>query len=319
MVFTRQREEAIVGEMQSRRLRPPLRSLAFTLVELLTVIAIIGTIVAMMLPAIQHAREAARRSQCASNLRQLGLAGQNYHAVRRHFPASWKDGDERVAWGISLLPFLEQRAISDPWDENKPWWAPPNVELVATQLAVYKCPTAISPSTYEYKEANRPKVYGTNDYKGCDGAQANDPAVAHWNLTGWQSGVVSREYIGAERITDGLSNTLLFVESVGGKEIYGLGGNPHRPSPTIWYPGDGAWVGRALSGVSPVKYGEYMKVAICGVNCSNRYDYGPYSFHPGLAQAVLCDGAMMTLEESIDPAVLAGLYSFQEAQLISER
>src|SRR5690606_6160333 len=127
-----------------------------------------------------------------------------------------------------------------------------------------KCPTAISPMSYEYDAPNRPRLYGTNDYKGCDGAQGNDPAVAHWNLAGWLNGVVSREYVGAERITDGLSQTLLLVESVGGAELFGVGGSPHPKRSSIWYPADGAWVGRALSGVSPVKYGEYMNVASCG-------------------------------------------------------
>lgn len=317
--FRDQREQATSGGRLTGRLRPPLRLRGFTLVELLVVIAIIGMLAALLLPAVQQARESARRSQCANNLRQLGVAGQNFHAAHDHFPASWVDGDDRIAWGISLLPFIEQQAVSDPWDEKKSWWEGRNGELAGLPLPVYKCPTSASPETYEYEEPDRPKVYGTNDYKGCDGVQGDDPVVAHWNLTGWQRGVVSHDYIGAKRITDGLSNTLLFVESTGGNELYGVGGAPHPKRPTIWYPADGGWVGRALSGASPVKYGQYMNVALCTVNCSNAYDYGPYSFHPGLAQAILCDGAVMTLHESIDPAVLAALYAYQDGQIISER
>ena len=106
---------------------------------------------------------------------------------------------------------------------------------------------------------------------------------------------------------------------MGGKELYGIGGGPNSPNAAaIWVAGDGGWVGRSMSSASPVKYGQRMKVPICAVNCSNMYDYGPYSFHPSLAESVLCDGSVMTLHESIDPAVLAGLYTYQEAQLIAE-
>ena len=287
----------------------------FTLVELLVIVAIIGLLIALLLPAVQAARESARRTQCANNLRQLSVAAQNFHAAKDCFPASWVNGDERIAWGISLLPYVEQTSIAAEWNKSAAWWEPPNDKLLATPISVYKCPTAWSTSTYEYIEPGRPSIYATSDYRGCEGANASDPVVANiWNLVGWQPGVVARKYIASKDITDGLSNTLLLVEAVGGKQLFAPGGGPHTPS-EIWFPGDGAWVGRSLSGVSPANFGVLKKVGLCTVNCSNAYDYPPYSFHPNLAQAILCDGAVRTLGEDIDPVVLSSLYPYNEGQV----
>lgn len=90
---------------------------AFTLVELLVVIAIIGILVALLLPAIQAAREAARRSECINNFKQIGVAMHNYHDTHKRFPAGWiyngTAGHKEFRWGTALLPFLEQIAIYD--------------------------------------------------------------------------------------------------------------------------------------------------------------------------------------------------------------
>lgn len=290
----------------------------FTIVELLVVIAIIGVLVALLLPAIQAAREAARRAQCSNNMKQLGLAAMARHDSVGTYPASWVQGDNSITWARSLLPYLEYRSLYDAWDESLGFLEGPNGELAATYVPVYKCASAPSPNVYEYVAENSPGLFGTLDYKGCQGANASDPSVSHWNLTGWLPGVVNRKELAAKKITDGLSQTILLVESVGGRRLYGPGGGPWGIA-EIWYATDGGWVGRAFSSVSAVNYAQRWNLASCTVNCSNMYDYGPYSFHPGGAQAVLCDGSVQFLNEQINPAILAGYYPYNEGQLISSQ
>src|SRR4051812_17623314 len=101
---------------------------AFTLVELLVVIAIIGILVALLLPAIQAAREAARRSQCQNHLKNIGLAIQNYHTAKNRFPKGFvstgSGAIEAWAWSVFLLPYLEEQAIFDQLRPAEEWVSP---------------------------------------------------------------------------------------------------------------------------------------------------------------------------------------------------
>src|SRR4051794_16362735 len=109
---------------------------AFTLVELLVVIAIIGVLIAMLLPAIQAARETARRIQCANNLKQIGLALHNHHLAKRHFPPgyvavlTYSDGATDTApgwsWATSILPYIEEGPLYKTLSLSLPIEAPPN-------------------------------------------------------------------------------------------------------------------------------------------------------------------------------------------------
>lgn len=286
----------------------------FTLIELLVVITIIGILIALLLPAVQAAREAARRMHCANNLKQMGLAANQYLEMNGVFPASWVNGEERIAWARSLLPYLEQNALYDSWDSSIGFLEGRNGDLAATYLSVYKCPSAPSLPVYSYERSGFPPRYGTNDYKGCDGVLASDPILTSWGRTGWVRGVISRVPMSSARIQDGLSNTILLVESVGGTDLFGPGGKPGTPD-RIWYPTDGAWVGRSLSGLFPTVGAIAIGLTTPGgINCSNMYDHGPYSFHPGGAQVVFCDGSVHFLAENLEPFVLCCMYAYDDGK-----
>ena len=142
-------------EMKSR--------LGLTLAELLVVIAIIGILVALLLPAVQAAREAARRSQCGNNLKQIGIAMHNYHDSYKCFPPSMiadDNGRPLHGWRTALLPYVEQQLLYDQYDCNVAWDAPENRMLLQTPLTTYRCPSeAAAPPDH----TNYVRVVGTGD------------------------------------------------------------------------------------------------------------------------------------------------------------
>lgn len=181
----------------------------FTLVELLTVIAIIGILVALLLPAVQAAREAARRTQCINNLKQFGLAFQNHHGARRYFPTggwNWNDPptylngtplagkEQRAGWGFQILPYVEGETV---WNANA-------VVAVGTPLSIFFCPTRRPAQVLEREDTFEPPLTGGMlRYALCDYAASNR------EMTG-----VVRRYDPAElsQVTDGTSHTLVISE-----------------------------------------------------------------------------------------------------------
>lgn len=215
---------------------------AFTLVELLVVIAIVGILIALLLPAIQAAREAARRSQCVNNLKQIGIAVQNYHDVHKQLPASFisQPTTPHDCWSIQsrLLPYLEEGNIYQGINFKLSYKDPSQViagtQITSMQVPVYRCPSEknttprVDGSTIWF-----PINYGVNlgmwfiydpaAKKGGDGAFAANGAH------------------GFGSITDGTSHTLCFAEVKTYQPYLRESGNPNTPNAPI--PSDAATVG----------------------------------------------------------------------------
>ena len=203
------------------------RRQAFTLVELLVVIAIIGILVALLLPAIQAARESARRVQCTTQLREIGLALQNYHDTNGHFPTGRNGRNQfSVAWSYFILPQLEENAIYDSYIASERVDSDLNAAAMRTPIPVYICPSRRSATADRNFDNNGdpPLVLGVavaGDYAANAGLEENtgneghdflDPTTRN-NIDLTLAGpIYTGSKISARSVTDGLSKTLAIGE-----------------------------------------------------------------------------------------------------------
>lgn len=199
---------------------------AFTLVELLVVIAIIGVLVSLLLPAVQAARESARRSQCVNNLRQIGLAMQNYHDSKGALPPGSRSCCGG-SWANYILPYLEQANFAATWTDGN-YLSGLNRSFITTRVDGYTCPSEITLATattqgvvipnHNYAANYGNTVYGQHVYLNEPFRGAPFGNVLDYNGTGFDQ--YSRPVLGKvnfKAITDGLSNTLLVSEIVQGQ------------------------------------------------------------------------------------------------------
>ena len=300
---------------------PLLRS-GFTLVELLVVIAIIGILIALLLPAVQSAREASRRASCQNNLKQIGLAVHGYHDAEKMVPPGcyW---DDSPSWLVLILPHLEGENISDLWHLNQRYHHPDNDGARAHPVSVYLCPSRTRPGPLtEFGERHDdgevvPIPAGAyTDYAGNAGPFVQQPpvGVVGRGSTEMPNGVIISQAWGTtdkfyvnsnirfRNVTDGLSATFL----AGEKHITeGFYGPDHYDGPafscTDWW-----FVIRLGSSVFPMAQ-----------QPSDRL-WGSFgSWHPGVCNFLFCDGSVKAVSTEISPSVLRRFTDRHDGEVVS--
>jgi prepilin-type N-terminal cleavage/methylation domain-containing protein len=286
------------GWLVMSRCRPGSRG--FTLVELLVVIAIIGILVALLLPAVQAARESARRISCSNNLKQIGLAFQNYHDTFKYFPNSDAGGSiTRASAFTAVLPYLEQSNTYALYDFGLGNSDPPNLKAVSQRIEIYLCPSASLRRQVPIPgcDANdrAPGTYavctGSGDAWGtaAGGPPHNGAIVEHG------SGIT-----GMRDILDGTSQTLLAGESAWNLPDYLFTSGPcngqTRWGFTYWsspYP-----LATAFTTMAPFN----PKRGGAAVLSRFRSDHTA-----GMVNFVLCDGSSRFTSQNIDQSLLDAL------------
>jgi prepilin-type N-terminal cleavage/methylation domain-containing protein/prepilin-type processing-associated H-X9-DG protein len=287
---------------------------AFTLVELLVVIAIIGILVALLLPAIQAAREAARRGQCQNNIRQLGLVVNNYVDAKKYFPSSIRPPGSttlpRIAGLTLMLPYFEEGAKYDKYDQSKNWFdntvnskGAINKDIVNTKIPMLQCPSVPEPERLDgnpdvspwVPEVGAPTDYSptifvdkrlrpdpdnpSNPQNLVDEAA---PQTATMPPAAGSSGLGLLAYnvpAKINQVTDGLSKTIAYAESGGRPYLY-RGGRLIDTFPEKRVNG-GGWC-RPASDISiDGSSGDgSTDVGTCAVNCTNGIEMGATFPHP---------------------------------------
>ena len=330
--------------------QPSLRARSgFTLVELLVVIAIIGVLIALLLPAVQQAREAARRMQCSNNLKQLGLAFHNYHDTLGKLPPMYiqevpsTDNYGHWAWSVFLLPYLEQGNTYDAMQPNTRSASVAigaNKQIFQTRNDAFRCPSDTGP---DFHDSGLDPGYAIEGPSGGGGVALSNYVVSvnianprQRKATDGRTGTTGNigpfyrdSNTGFRDITDGLSHTLLV-----GERAWQRGGV--RNSAGMLYAvrdadqngpaaGDvgGGWNQGVVTIAGAVRYP--INVVLTSPNTERNAAFS--SHHPGGAQFLLGDGATRFISDTVElnndsawtpNSVLEALVGMADGQVVGE-
>jgi len=312
--------------------RLSVRRPGFTLIELLVVIAIIAVLIGLLLPAVQKVREAASRSKCQNNLKQIGIATHAFHDSMGFLVPSWLgdnalDPDSWASWAVLLLPYLEQGAIYNQWDITKLASKQPKAAY-QQQLPVYLCPSRPPPALSHTNSAgNNPDFIspggGLSDYAACFGdhadgstslgaiiplAKMNKTVSGNNLLPGWRGQVTLLD------IRDGTSNTMMFGEKhIRPNTLKDRGTNEDRSI----FGGNNDSI-RRMAGTDSIKSG--VSRPLMPSNAQSTADAstsfgGP---HLGMCMFAFCDGRVQGVKITTDITTLRSLIVRNDGLVINK-
>jgi prepilin-type N-terminal cleavage/methylation domain-containing protein len=324
----------------------PVRQRGFTLIELLVVIAIIAILIALLVPAVQKVREAAARTQCANNLKQIGLAIHNYHDAGGQLPPARVCREACATWPVLILPYVEQDNVYKLWNSTNPRfpWQYKDQPPAAQQALVktFFCPSRRGPMFSPADQnggTNGGAVSATGDYACCDGDGVSrntrdargamispilvtDPPYRNDDPDGDvidTNRIVSfRSRTNFSSISDGLSNTLLVGEKHVRPERFGRSSEDRA-----YYSGQSYITAQRSAGCTSIN----PQTGLCSGGIRPLAPFPTYSGsnwstifggpHTGICQFVFCDGSVHTLSVSIDPTNLRRLADRNDGEVIT--
>jgi prepilin-type N-terminal cleavage/methylation domain-containing protein len=287
---------------------------AFTLVELLVVIAIIGILIALLLPAINAAREAGRRASCQNNLKQLGLALLNYaNSHNDVFPPDGQTTTPLTCWSAYTLAEVEYAGLGKQYNFSVPWNDPKNKTIVETPLPVFVCPSAPPAS-------NRYQVVGAvnappGDYGSTPTAAPLFYTLANVPPPASTAGALDvKLFTPFAKITDGTSHTILLGEDAGRPQFWTKAGmqsisdtpsNSNNQAVVNGVVANSPWADPASHCPPDGFTADGLNGGTFVINVTNNHEF--FAFHPGGMNCVLCDGGVHFLYESMDNTLVMAL------------
>lgn len=343
-----------------------LARLGFTLIELLVVIAIIGVLVALLLPAVQRAREAARRTGCMSNLRQIAVAMHNYHDAHGVLPPAYvgsprasgsiegvtfpdnnRNGPSGFAWGMMLLPFLDQGPAYERFDPKQACWAEVNAEGARQKIAVFLCPSSTGGSDGfavqkgDYKSGDptlsttpyAPEHFFAHAHYVTNAGRLEPWGSDRWNNYGMDLSLPNatghridgpfyrNSKMRMKDVSDGLAQTVFIGEHssiVSDKTWVGvIPGAATCPKPRFWFSDCNA-AGALVSAHSGPDPADLPDVIIHAPNNPFCHTCGMYSEHVSGGHVMFGDGAVRFMQEAIDPFTWSALSTARGNDLIQD-